>query len=268
MKKIICICLSLLIIISLVSCVKSDFSDSNKTTSIQSISQNEETNKTANKTTTQLEIETNQTSNKLIDKTETKAEIVSTAKEVINDLPPYILILSMDEIMQIKTASETLSEVEFSEYMSENFSSAEMNGMDSRQSAQNLINNLSYAHIVLIDGNYSKQKFHYYTESQDISYRVFIDESLCLRCTSYIESRNEPFFKENEYMKIDKTYETDALKIEIFKYTEEGNNEVFGNICFNDEYITFRADTGITSEDFELICQRLSVAKIGDLLNE
>ena len=268
MKKIICICLSLLIIISLVSCVKSDFSDSNETTNIQPISQNEKTSKTPNKTTTQMKVETNQTTNQSIDKIETKTEAVSVSKEVINDLPPYILILSMDEIMKIKTASETLSEVEFGEYMSENFSSAEMNGMDSKQNAQNLINNLSYANIVLIDGNYSRQKFHYYTESQDISYRVFIDESLCLRCTSYVESRNEPFFKENEYMKIDKTYETDIFKIEVFKYTEEGNDEVFGNIYFNNEYITFRADIGITSEDFELISHRLSVAKIGDLLNK
>ena len=268
MKKIISMCFSLLIVISFVSCRKSDFSDLNKTTTIQTIFQNEKTSKTANKTTTQLKVETSQTTNQLIDKTETKTDVVSTAKEVINDLPPYILILSMDEIIQIKTASETLSEVEFAKYMGENFSSAEMNGMDSKQSAQNLINNLSYTHIVLIDGNYSKQKFHYNTESQDVSYRGYIDESLCLRCTSYVGSRNEPFFKENEYMKIDKTYETDVFKIEVFKYTEEENNEIFGNIYFNDEYITFRADSGITSEDFDLICQRLSVAKIGVLLNE
>ena len=152
--------------------------------------------------------------------------------------------------------------------MSENFSNAEMNGMNSKTNTQNLISNLSDTYVLVIDGDFGNQKMHYYTESQDVSYRVYVDESLCLRCTSYVESRNEPFFEENEYMKIDKTYETDTLKAEIFKYTKEDNNEVFGNIYFNNEYITFRADNGISSEDFELICQKLSFTKIGDLLSE
>ena len=161
-----------------------------------------------------------------------------------------------------------MNDTEFNEYVSKNFSSAEMNGMDSKSNAKDLINNLSNANIVLFDGNYSEHKFHYYTETQDVSYRVYIDETLCLRCTSYIESKKEPFFKENEYMRIDKTYETDIFKIEVFKYTQEENNEVFGNIYFNGEYIIFRADIGITSEDCEFICQRLTIATIGDLLNE
>ncbi len=268
MKKILCLLFSLLLIFSFSSCSGNQHNDevsttenSVTTTVTDTAEQTSEQLKTTN--TIQTEITSRNTA--------AKTTVLSTEKtnESLNEVPPYILALNLREIEQIEAAAKSKSEDDFVLFMEENFSSEVMNGMTSVAETLRLINEVKSAYLILVDGKHNNEIMHFYTESHNVSYKIYITESLSIRYTSYTSGEQEAFFKESEHIRIINTYAgNNNAEIELFEYTTIEPNELFGNIRIGDEYMRFRMGTDTTVQDFENLLPRLTFVKLGNFLNE
>lgn len=191
---------------------------------------------------------------------------VFVSNENTHDVPPYILTESLEDLRQIKNATETMDEVEFSEYMDNNFSTEVVNGMDSLDNTKRLLSEMENTYIVFIDECVQDNTMAYYTESGDISYRVSADDEFYLCCRSYISSEKAFIYKEGDVVKYLGTYETNGITVELYENSQEETEGLYGNIKFDEQNIPFFTNVKISVEDFESVLPRIFVAEIGDLI--
>lgn len=182
-------------------------------------------------------------------------------------VPPYILTESLKELRQIKYATETMSETEFSEYMDNNFSTEVVNGMDSLDNTKRLLSEMENTHIAFVDDCDQDNTMAYYTESGDISYRVSVDDEFYLCCRSYISSEKAFIYKEGDIVKHLGTYEANGITVELYENSQDETEGLYGNIRIDEQNIPFFTDVKISVKDFERVLPRIFVAKIGDLLD-
>lgn len=186
--------------------------------------------------------------------------------ENIHDVPPYILTESLEELRQIKYATETMDGADFSEYMDNNFSTEVVNGMDTLDNTKRLLSEMENTYIVFIDECDQDNTMAYYTESGDISYRVSADDEFYLCCRSYINSEKAFRYKEGDIVKYLGTYEANEIMVELYENSQDEKEGLYGNIRIDEQNIPFFTNIKISVKDFESVLSRIFVAKIGDLL--
>lgn len=259
MKKIISICFSLLIIFGLVSCVKSDFPDSSKTTDTQATMQKEETSNTSQKTTNHPKV----TETSVVTKPTEKVQPNQT-----NEVPPYILTVCLDDLKQIKSATQKLSEEEFVNYMKANYSNEAANGMDTLSDTQKLLEELENSYMLVLDGNESYYPdISFYWERNEFHQMIYFNEEE--RVVGYISTPKdnitpETYFGHNENAVLVKSVNNDDYSADI--YTLDGRDNFFIDVTIGNSYIFLRTHDIHTIENCEADFERLSFVKIGDLI--
>lgn len=188
------------------------------------------------------------------------------SNENMHDVPPYILTESLEELRQIKYATETMDGAEFSEYMYNNFGTEVVNGMDSLDNAKRLLGEMENTYIAFVDECDRDNTMAYYTESGDISYRVSVDDEFYMCCRSYISSEKAFIYKEGDIVKHLGTYEVNGLIVELYENSQDETEGLYGNIRIDEHNIPFFTNVKTSVEVFESVLPRIFVAKIGDLL--
>lgn len=252
--------------------------DKKNDTTILSGSQNFETTTILSKPETKInsntlnEISTTHSSSQKEEKT---TNIPSTTSGVsiqdVNEVPPYILTLNLVDLKQIKSASETMNESEFSQFMDENFANEVMNGMDTLEKAKTFLLELEETYIPLLDGdknNFSTVSF--YWERNEIYQLICFDDQTRLAAYVYTpKSSREKKLQLGEDLNIItvQTIETEKYIANLYE-VENANYSFFADMIVDDTYVIFKGKPDRSFEEFKTAFERLEFVKIGDLLAE
>lgn len=205
--------------------------------------------------------------------TATSAVTKPTEKENLDqtdEVPPYILTVSLDDIKQIKYATQKLSEEEFVNYMKTNYSNEAANGMDTLFDTQKLLEELESSYMLVLDGNESNYPdISFYWERNEFHQMIYFNEEE--RVVGYISTPNdnitpETYFGHNENAVLVKSVNNDNYSADI--YTLDGRDNFFIDVTIGNSYIFLRTHDIHTLENCEADFKRLSFVKIGDLLNK
>lgn len=202
------------------------------------------------------------------DEVTTKSELVTVPQDETGKDVPYILRETLVKLKAIKSATETVSESDFSEYMYNNFNDEEFNGMDTFDNTVRLLGDFERTYVIYIDDFAEDNLLSYYIDSGFIYYRISADEEFYLCCRSFAKPDNAYEYKEIEFMKYLKSYEINGMTIELFENTSDETNGLYGNIKINGVCIPFFTNISVSVEQFESIVPRICFATIGDLMNE
>lgn len=218
------------------------------------------------------EAETNNVTNQSTKKQKETSTKPNKAEKVSqqNNIPPYILSVNLNDLIQIKSATNSMNEADFIEFMNKNFPNAVMNGIDDLSQAKQLLSELEKSYIPLLDGdknNFSTISF--YLESNEFHQLTYFGEKS--RIVAYVHTaenieQSGIMFNNMENAIIVKNIETDTYSAKI--YTVENKEHFFVDLFIDDFYIFFRTHDVATIEEFEANFARLKFVKIGDLLNE
>lgn len=263
MKKVLAV-LCVLAILILSACDNPSKTDTETTTTLLD---NEGVNVEITTGETEKASTTNNTeTTKGLSKTTEKSTVLE--EEDIRDVPPYILTESIEDLKQIKYATETMSDADFSEFMKNYFSAETANGMDSIENAEKYLADFERAYVVYIDEFSEDNVLAYYIEYGDISYKVPVDDIFVITGSYYVNSEKTFEYKEGDIVKHLKTYEIDDMIIELYENTSNEKEGLYGNIRYDGVVIPFFTNVKISAELFESVLERIGIVKIGDLLNE
>ena len=228
----------------LVTDSKTDYTNQNYITTTQNFTEEEKTSKTV---------------------TETPGVTNTEAKEV----PPYVLRESLDDLKQIKTASETMSESEFSEFMDENFSREAMNGMNTLESTKRMLEELEETYIPLLDNNTENlSRISFYHEKNEIYQLISFDDETRLSVYVYTpENNREKKIQFSEELNISTVQSVKIGEYNMNLYeVEDADYSFFADVVIDDTYIIFKGKPNHSFEEFKSTLYRLTFVKIGDLL--
>ncbi len=229
---------------------------------------------TAIKESSTINIET-ETDNVINQSTKNQKEVSTKLNKVEktsqqNNIPPYILSVNLNDLIQIKSATNSMSEADFIVFMNENFPNAVMNGIDDLSQAKQILSQLEKSYIPLLDGdknNFSTISF--YPESNEFHQLTYFGEKS--RIVAYVHTsesieQSGIMFNNIENAIIIKNIETDTYSAQI--YTVENKEHYFVDLFIDGFYIFFRTHDVATIEELEVNFARLTFVKIGDLLSE
>lgn len=239
-------------------------------------SQNSETEKTlfvpySKNDYTNQNITTTQTYTEEEKKSKPITETPSVLKPKVEEVPPYVLRESLEDLKQINAASKTMSESEFAEFMDENFSRESMNGMNTLENTKRLLEELEETYIPLLDNdveNFSKISF--YHEKNEIYQLISFDDETRLATYVYTpkstrEKRIQ--FEENLNISTVQSVKIGEYNINLYE-VEDTNYSFFADVVIGDTYIIFKGKPNHSFEEFKATLDRLAFVKIGDLLNQ
>ena len=196
------------------------------------------------------------------------ASTPTPSNEDVNYVPPYILAESLADLRQIKLATETMSEAEFTEYMDKNFSTEVVNGMSTLENTKRFLSDFEKTYVVFIDEWVEDNVMAYYIEAGDVSYKISVDDECWMSCRFYIKPEKMFEYKDGDIVKHLTTYEVNGITFELYENTADETEGLYGNIKFNEICIPFFTNIKISTEQFENILPRIGIIQIGDLLKE
>ncbi len=185
-----------------------------------------------------------------------------------NEVAPYILSVSLNELKKIKFATETMSEEKFAEYMNENFPNEAMNGMHSLESTNSLLAELNDLYILYVDETDKDNDISFYIESHFLVQSIEMQENVFIRTRIYTDSRDAFEYKDGDIVKHIKTFEIGDLTFELYENTADENEGIYGNIKSGKGNIPFFTSVKISAEELETFLPKIKVVKISDLLAE
>ncbi len=228
----------------LVTDSKTDYANQNYTTTTQNFTKEEKTSKTVTATP-------------------------SVTNTEADGAPPYVLRESLDDLKQIKLASETMSESEFAEFMDEKFSTESMNGINSLETANKVLQELEETYIPLLDNdeeNFSRISF--YHEKNEIYQLISFDDETRLSTYVYTPENN----REKKIQFSEESNITTVQSVKIGEYNvnlyevEDADYSFFADVIIYDTYIIFKGKPNHSFEEYKAVLNRLTFVKIGDLL--
>lgn len=269
MKKTLAILCALIMLI-LTSCDNHDKIHIETTTLFNSenISAGTTTNIIKSESIINSKTEPTQNSSETTEKSTAQTTFNSSSGEGVQDVPPYILTESIEDLKQIKAATKTMDETEFSSYMKSNFSTETVNGMNSIENAEKYLADFENAYVVYVDEFAEDNVMAYYIEYGDISYKIPVDGVFVLTGSYYVNPEKTFEYKEGDIVSHLKTYEINDMTIELYENTADETEGLYGNIRYDNNTIPFFTNIKISVEQFESVLPRIGIVKIGDLLNE
>lgn len=185
-----------------------------------------------------------------------------------NEVAPYILSVSLNDLKKIKLAAESMNEEEFVKYMDENFPNETMNGMYSLESTNSILAELNDLYIIYVDETDRDNDLHFYIESHFLIQSIEMRENVFIRSRIYTDSRDTFEYKDGDIVKHIKTCEIGDLTFELYENTAEESEGIYGNIKSDKGNIPFFTSVKISVEELEMFLPKIKVAKIADLLAE
>lgn len=268
MKKTFAILCALIMLI-LTSCDNHDKTQTDTTTLIirEDISAGTTVNEAEEESIVNSNISTTQNSLETTKKS-TASTTFNSSGEGVQGVPPYILTESIEDLKQIKVATKTMDETEFSSYMKSNFNTETVNGMDSIENAEKYLTDFENAYVIYVDEFAEDNVMAYYIEYGDISYKIPVDGVFVLTGSYYVNPEKTFEYKERDSISHLKTYEVNGMTIELYENTVNETEGLYGNIRYDNTTIPFFTNVKISVEQFESVLPRIGIVKIGDLLNE
>jgi len=201
----------------------------------------------------------------------TSTTVQSVSQKDTEDVPPYMLTVDLNDLKQIKTAVETMDEAEFTEYMSENFASEVINGMDTIESTKQILNELEETYIAVLDGKEDNvSMLSFYLEKNEIYQLVSFDDKYRMSSSSYTaqSTRQKSLkFVENSSVADSWVAEKEGFSANLYRL-ENSDYPFLADVLIEDTYIVLKSKSILSFEDFKTYFARLEFVKIGDLLNE
>ncbi len=204
-------------------------------------------------------------SNKATTKSIQPTENIS--EQDVNEVPPYILTVSLNDLRQIKAASESMNEAEFAEYMDEGFSSLATNGMDTLERTESILAELENVNIVYVDEPSKDEIMSFYVDTHIVFQEIATHKGFSVKCRIYTNPEDEFEYNDADILKQVNTYYVNGVTVELFENTSDGSDGFYGNIKFGENCIPFFTNTKISIEQFENIVPRIGVVQIGDIIN-
>lgn len=200
---------------------------------------------------------------------------ISTVQDVsqkdAEEVPPYMLTVDLNDLKQIKTATKTMDEAEFAEYMSKNFAAEVVNGMNTLDKTKIILDELEGTYLPLLDGDESNfSTVSFYLGNNEVHQLTYFDKSRRIVAYSqtpkYDTQKRRLFGEYNENAVLVRTVENDLYNAKV--YTTENTEHFYVDLIIGDSYIYLRTHDIQTIDEFEADFARLEFVKIGDLLNE
>ena len=248
--------------------------DKEKGTTALFVSQNSEAEKTLFETDSKIDYTKQNyitTTQNFTEEEKTVTETPRVSNSQVDKVPPYVLRESLEDLKQIKAASETMSESEFTEFMDKNFSKEAMNGMNTLENTKRLLEELEETYIPLLDNdveNFSNISF--YHEKNEIYQLISFDDETRLATYIYTpKSTREKKIQFEENLNISTVQSVKIGEYNMNLYdVEDTNYSFFADVVIGDTYIIFKGKPNHSFEEFKATLYRLTFVKIGDLLNE
>lgn len=197
----------------------------------------------------------------------------NSSEENFQTSSPMIIFIGLDEFKKIKEAYDTMTAIDFQEYMETEHIDAYMTGMWDYEKSTTLINELCSTYVPVLDNNSDNlSEFAFYWEINQIDQLVYFNSpqraSAIIYTSESTKEKNLPFT--NVKVTLAESIVKDNYTINIYDKVEKNVTDIefYAEVIFEDTYIVFRSADIETAEEFSQQLNRLAFVKIGDLLNE
>lgn len=191
----------------------------------------------------------------------------------IQNSSPMIIFIGLDELKEVKEAYDSMTAIDFQEYMETEHIDIYMTGMWDYENSTALLNEMCSTYVPVPENNSDNlSEFAFYWEINQIDQLVYFDNSQRSSVIIYTSESNKektlPFT--NVKVTLAESIIKDNYTINIYDKVEKNvaDIEFYAEVIFEDTYIVFRSADIETVEEFSRQLNRLVFVKIGDLLNE